>query len=136
MAGRPRFERTPDGRRLVVSRTVDADSDAVWDLLTDTIRWPDWGPSVSGVRARDRYIRAGTTGRVQVVGGPWIPFEVGTCRPYRWTWRVAGVPATAHRVEPRGADCLVAFEIPLVAAPYILVCDRALDRIDRLVARS
>jgi len=84
MAGRPRFERTPDGRRLVVSRTVEADPDAVWDLLTDTTRWPDWGPSV------------------------------------------AGVPATAHRVEPRGADCLVAFEIPLVAAPYALVRDRAL----------
>jgi len=130
----PRIERTPDGRRLVVERIVDADPESVWTLLTDTDRWPDWGPSVSAVRSSDRVIEAGTTGRVRVAGGPWVPFEVVTCDDYRWTWRVAKIPATGHRVEPvDGERTRVVFEIPLLAGGYAVVCHRALDRIATLV---
>jgi hypothetical protein len=31
---------TPDGRRLVVSRDIDANPDRVWDLFVDTRQWP------------------------------------------------------------------------------------------------
>ncbi|MFB6141447.1 MAG: SRPBCC family protein [Halosimplex sp.] len=134
MAGLPRIERTPDGRRLVVGRVVAADADAAWDVLTDTARWPEWGPSVSAVRCDDRHVRAGTTGEVQVAGGPWLPFEVDTCGGYRWTWSVAKIPATGHAVTPLGSGrSRVAFEIPLYASGYAIVCRRALDRIAEIV---
>ena len=134
MAGLPSVERTPDGRRLVVDRVVAADRDAVWQLLRDTDRWPAWGPSVSDVRSSDRVIEAGTTGEVQVAGGPWVPFEITSCADYRWTWRVAKIRATGHRVDAAPGGCRVVFEIPLVAAGYAVVCERALRRIERLAA--
>jgi len=133
MVAFPSVERTPDGHRLVVDRTVDADPETVWTLLTDTEHWPDWGPSVSAVRSGERVIEAGTTGDVQVAGGPWVPFEIETCADRRWTWRVAKIPATGHRVEPvADGQARVVFEIPLLAAGYAVVCERALDRIATL----
>lgn len=132
----PSVERTPDGRRVVVSRVIPADRDAVWDLLCDTQRWPEWGPSVSDVRSSERVIDQGTTGKVQVAGGPWVPFEIVTCEDYRWTWRVAKIPATGHRVEAAPRGCRVVFEIPLAAAGYAVVCERALSRIEDLVTET
>jgi hypothetical protein len=127
--------RTPDGRRIEVARRIDAPADVVWDLFTDTRRWPAWGPSVGAVESDDRRIREGTTGRIRVLGA-WVPFRVETCRDRRWTWRVAGVPATGHRVEPLGDRCLAVFEVPLAAAPYVVVCRRALRAIGRLAERE
>lgn len=132
------LERTPDGRRIVVAREVDADAEAAWDLLVQTDRWPDWGPSVSAVRGPDR-IGPGARGEVRIAGlGVWVPFEAtaydGDAR--RWTWAVAHVPATGHRVESLGEGrCRVAFEIPLLAAGYAVVCERALSKIARLLER-
>ena len=137
MVALPSIERTPDGRRLVVDRVVDADAEAVWTVLTDTAYWPEWGPSVSAVRSDDRDIESGTTGEIQVAGGPWISFEVDTCSDYRWTWRVAEMPATGHSVTPLGdSRSRVAFEIPLLASGYAVVCGLALDNIERLAERG
>lgn len=136
MSGLPRVERTPDGRRLVVARTIATDRETVWSVLTDTAQWPEWGPSVTAVRCGDRTIAAGTTGEVQVLGGPWVPFEVTTCRDYRWTWHVARVPATGHFVEPADEGVRVGFEIPLLAGGYAPVCEMALRRIERLVGAA
>jgi hypothetical protein len=136
MASDVSIERTPNGRRLVVARDVPAPREAGWELLTDTERWPDWGPSVRAVECEHRHIRSGTTGRVRLPGGLWLPFEVTTCGEYRWTWRVARIPATGHRVDaPAGVErgCRVAFEVPLLAAGYAPVCLRALDRIASLL---
>jgi len=132
MVGLPSVERTPDGRRVVVEREIAADREAVWSILVDTDRWPQWGPSVSGVRATERVIERGTTGEVQVAGGPWVHFEVTACENHRWTWRVAKIPATGHRVETAPGGCRAGFEIPIVAAGYAVVCERALRRIERL----
>lgn len=127
-----RLERTPDGRRLVVSRRIDTPRDRVWDLFRDTERWPEWGPSVGAVECDTRYVDTGTSGRVKTPIG-WIPFEVTTCVDYRWTWAVAGVPATGHRVEAVGPDaCRAAFEMPPLAGPYAVVCRRALTRLELL----
>jgi hypothetical protein len=130
-------ERTPDGRRLVVSRAIDAPADVVWTLLTDTRWWPVWGPSVGAVEVDgdDRTIREGTTGRVRVAG-TLVPFRIDRCRDRRWTWRVADVPATGHRVEAVDGRSRAAFEVPLLAAPYAVVCARALRTIARLAERG
>jgi hypothetical protein len=129
------IERTPDGRRIVVTRAVDAPADTCWDLLVDTERWPDWGPSVSAVDCEERYVTAGTTGRVQVAGGPWLPFEVTDCRDYRWTWRVARIPATGHFVRD-GSPPRIGFEVPIAAAGYVPVCVNALQDLAALAGRS
>ena len=131
-------ERTPAGRVIAVSRVVDAPADDVWRLLTDTRRWPDWGPSVADVDCPTRVIEAGTSGRLRVRGiGLWVPFEVDSCvdgsEVKRWTWTVARIPATGHRVDTLGTQCRVTFEVPLLAAGYVPVCRRALDRIAELV---
>jgi hypothetical protein len=130
-----RLARTPDGRRLEVSRRVAADPDRVWTVLTDTELWPRWGPSVTAVECSDRFVREGSTGRVQVPVGIWLPFAVRTCADRRWTWDVGGVPATGHRVEVvdgRSDAALATFELPPLAAGYAPVCRRALRRIGEL----
>ncbi|MFC4356441.1 SRPBCC family protein [Halobium salinum] len=149
-----RIGRTPDGRRLEVDRVVAADVDAAWELLVDTERWPEWGPSVRAVdydgESNDGgVIGPDASGRVRV-GAVWVPFRVETFEDgtgdvhgsggrerRRWTWRVAGVPATGHRVEslPDGR-CRIVFEVPLVAAPYAAVCERALSRIESLLTTA
>lgn len=132
MRTRPRIAHTPDGRRLIVSRVIDARPDRVWDLLVDTRQWPAWGLSITDVRSTDRRIREGTTGQVRTVGGLWIPFVVTSCVEYRWTWRIAGIPATGHRVKPLDGRCRAVFEVPLLATPYAVVCRLALRNLDAL----
>ncbi|WP_423744431.1 SRPBCC family protein (plasmid) [Haladaptatus sp. SPP-AMP-3] len=127
-----RVERGPDGRHLAVSRTTAAPPERVWTVLTDTTAWPSWGPSVTDVECSDRVIRVGSTGRVRTPLGVWVPFEITTCEEFRWTWTVARVPATGHRVEAFETGSRVVFELPLLAAGYVPVCRRALDAIDRL----
>jgi hypothetical protein len=76
-------------------------------------------------------------GRVQTATGLWLPFEITHWEPERaWTWRVAGVPATGHRVEPLGPQrCRVSFLIPRWAPFYRPVCRSALRRIAALAKR-
>lgn len=131
--------RTPDGRRLEVSRSIDANPASAWELLVTPERWPEWGPSVRAVDCAEEQLSEGTTGWIRIPGGLSIPFEITGWRdlteerPGRWTWHVAKIPATGHRVESVGDGCRVIFEIPLVGAGYALVCSRALDRIETLL---
>jgi len=78
---------------------------------------------------------AGLRGRVRTRLGLSLPFEITAVEPGRaWRWRVAGVAATGHRVEPLGPmRCRVVFEVPRWAAPYALVCRAALRRLSRLL---
>lgn len=127
-----------------ITRTVEAPGERCWELLVDVGRWPDWGPSVSEARL-DRAgtdgappnggrIGAGSRGRIRALVGPWVPFHVTAFDDGRsWSWEVAGIAATSHRVDPLGPDrCRVGFEVPNWAAPYALVCTLALRRIDHL----
>ena len=121
---------------ISVSRLVPVDPEIVWDLLVDTTRWAEWGPSVTQVDAPDVRLREHSTGRVRSPVGLWVPFRVSEFDDGRsWSWTVAGVRATRHSVEPALRGCRVSFGIPVVAAPYALVCREALRRIDQL-ARS
>ncbi len=111
---------------------------AAWKLLTDTSRWPEWGPSVSRVESAERYIGPGSTGRVRTVIGVWLPFRItefvaGEC----WEWEVAGIQATGHRVVPLGPHrCRVVFEVPLLATPYLAVCRLAAQRMRSILEQE
>jgi hypothetical protein len=122
---------------LHISRQLPAPADCVWQLITDTHRWPDWGPSIRRVHCKQRFIRAGSRGRIQTALGLWLPFAVDRFDPGRyWDWRVCGVAATGHRLDSAGPGrCTLSFTVPFWAFGYGLVCRLALMRIHRLVAQ-
>jgi uncharacterized protein YndB with AHSA1/START domain len=120
-----------------VSGHVDAPAAAAWAALSRFEHWPAWGPSIRAVDPARGDVRPGATGHVRSWGGPWLPFRIDEVDPgRRWTWHVAGLPATGHRVESIGPDsCRVVFEVPVWALPYAVVCRAAIPRIAR-VARD
>ena len=122
---------------IEISRVVGAGPSTVWQLLTDTFSWKVWGPTVLAVRFSDRYIKKGSHGRVKTALHFWVPFEVTDFDPGKyWSWRIFGINATGHRVEPLDeSSCRLVFQVPLWAAPYLVVCKIALDRIVRLLNR-
>ena len=93
------------------------------------------GPSIRGIDCDQRYIERGTTGHVRTAGGLQLPFEVTSCADRRWTWRVARIPATGHRVEGTEPSRVV-FEVPLLAGGYVPVCAKALQELVRLTDES
>lgn len=123
---------------METSVDIPAPAAAAWKLLTDTSRWPEWGPSVSRVESAKQYIGPGSTGRVQTIIGVWLPFRVTQfVAGHRWDWEVAGIPATGHRVESLGPDrCRVVFQVPLLATPYLTVCRLAAHRIRIILERE
>ncbi len=123
-------------RCIEVRRKFTAPARELWDLLTDTQKWPQWGPSVAEVQSSDRYIKLHSTGKVLTLLGWWAPFTITEFEEGRyWSWQVHGIRATGHRLIQEGAgQCTVIFEVPPIAAPYLFVCDLALDRIARLLA--
>src|SRR5512143_2197519 len=123
---------------IQVSEIIDSSAGHVWRILIDTHCWLEWGPSVKAVDCIDRYIRKGSTGRVLTTLGFWANFKITDFEEGRyWTWRVYGIAATGHRVEPLGEHrCRVSFEIPLFAAPYALLCKLALRRIAKMATQA
>lgn len=120
---------------IEVYRDMCVSSGEVWDIITDTTRWVEWGPSIIEVVCQGRYIRKGSRGRVRTAIGFWVHYEITAFDEGKyWSWRVLGIPATGHRVEPQGDNiCRLIFEMPFLAAPYAYVCKIALKRIARIV---
>lgn len=116
-----------------VSRIIQTTPDALWDMLTDTMRWSEWGPTVKAVQSDGRYIRAGSTGHVKTVFGFWAPFAITEWADGQyWSWRVFNIRATGHRIQSiDGKRCRLIFEVPLWAGPYAIICRIAADRIAR-----
>ena len=117
---------------------VAAPAEVAWALLTDLARWPEWGPSVRSARLDRGPFGPGARGRVETAVGMELPFEVTGFEAGRsWSWSVAGVAATGHRVEPLGDDaCRVGFGVPAIAFPYLAVCRIALARIAEIAQRD
>jgi len=116
-----------------VARVVAAEPSTMWALLAQPHRWPEWGPSVRAVECTDTEIRPGTQGRVRTPVGLWLRFTITAVDPGRaWHWRVAGLAATGHRIEPVGdRRTRVVFEIPWWGLPYGIVCHLALRNLAR-----
>ena len=121
---------------FAVSRIVEAPAHEVWRALTDTRLWPFWGPSVRKVKTATPVIGPGHTGHVQVFGAVWLPFVITQFEPGQyWHWRIGPVPATGHRVTAIGRrHSRLSFDVPIWAAPYLVVCLWAIKRIQRLVS--
>lgn len=121
---------------LSVNRFVAASPEAAWDLLVDLDAWPRWGPSISGAELDQpgRRLGPGVTGTVQTALLVRLPFVVTDFEPGRcWAWKVAGIPATWHRVDPEGDGARITFGVPRWAPAYLAVCEIALRRIEKLL---
>lgn len=120
---------------LLVKRDIHAPARAAWDLLTDTRRWPLWGPTVRDVVCTERWIRQGSSGQVLTPVGGWVPFIVTHYEhAHFWSWRVAGIRATGHRLVAHDeGSCRIVFELPYLWFPYALVCRRAVRNLARLL---
>ncbi|MGP4055091.1 SRPBCC family protein [Mycobacterium sp. 4D054] len=119
-----------------VSRDIEASADAAWHVLTDLDAWPRWGPTVAGAGLDGSAFELGATGRVWTPVGVPLPFVISELDQGRtWGWRVAGVPATRHGVEPRGDGSRVWMSSPLWAPAYLPVLAIALRRIENLAVR-
>ncbi len=125
-------------RRLWTRRTIEAPASVLWELLTDLDRWPDWGPSLRAASLHDGRFEPGATGTLTPVVGPDLPFEITAVETGAgWAWKVAGIDATDHTVEPLGDDrCRVGFGVPWPVAPYLAVCGVALRRLDELATSN
>ncbi|MEE4601113.1 MAG: SRPBCC family protein [Desulfobacteraceae bacterium] len=124
--------------RISVGKFYPVSPLIVWDIITDTSQWPRWGPTVKNVQLSERYISTGSKGQVLTSLGVWLPFiideyEYGSF----WSWKVATIKATGHRVQEseKGGSNLW-FEIPMIAAPYTIVCQLALGRIENLLCEQ
>ncbi|MEZ0339083.1 SRPBCC family protein [Mycobacterium sp. pV006] len=120
-----------------VSRDIPAPADTVWQILVDLDAWPRWGPTVSGASLDGPGFELGTTGRVWTPVGVPLPFTISELDPGRmWGWRVAGVPATRHGVEPGGQRCRAWMSAPLWAPAYLPVLAEALRRIEKMAVEQ
>jgi hypothetical protein len=122
---------------LAVDKLIAAPSSAAWDVLVDLDAWPKWGPTVRGARLDPPHTELAlhATGTVHTALGFAVPFVVTEFEPGRhWAWKVAGVPATHHRVEPVGGGARVTIAVPWWAAAYLTVCSIALHRIDAMLS--
>ena len=119
-----------------VDRVIAAAPSAAWQILVDVAAWPLWGPSVRRAQLRDgaTELSLGTRGDVWTAVVVRMPLVITEFDPgSRWTWKVAGVPATGHHVTAAPGGCRVRFEVPFWAGAYLPVCAVALRRIERLL---
>ncbi|WP_275571797.1 SRPBCC family protein [Mycolicibacterium vanbaalenii] len=118
-----------------VSRDVEASADAVWHVLTDLEAWLQWGPSVVRAELDGAAFELGATGRIWTPVGVPLPFAISELDQGRsWGWRVAGVPATRHGVQPRNDGSRVWMSAPAWAPGYLPVLAIALRRIEAMAA--
>jgi hypothetical protein len=124
--------------RISVGKFYPVSSLIVWDTITDTSQWPRWGPTVKNVQFSERYISTDSRGQVLTSLGVWLPFVIDEyAHASFWSWRVATIKATGHRVQESGkGGSNLWFEIPMLAAPYAVVCQMALVRIDNLLCEQ
>lgn len=121
------------GSDPTVARRVAAPPDLVWDILTDLDRWPRWGPTVTRAEIEGGLLTLGVSGRVRTPVGVELPFTITEFVPgVSWSWRVAGVPATRHGVDPDGDGCRVWMSAPWWAPAYLPVLVIALRRIGEM----
>ena len=123
-------------RMFTVHRTIAAPPAAAWKLLVDLDAWPRWGPSISGAELDPEFteLRLGATGTVKTSLLVRVPFLVTDFEPGTfWSWKVAGIPATSHRVEATEGGARVTFGVPRWAPAYLTVCALALYRIEKML---
>jgi len=121
-------------KKISICRVITVAPEIVWDILTDTLLWSSWGPSLVDVQCSDRHIKHGSKGRVKTLFSFWLPFAIIEFRQMDfWNWRVGSLEATGHTIiQETDNSCTLCFDMPWWAAVYLPVCWLALKRINKL----
>lgn len=89
-----------------ISMDIAAAPEAVWGVLTDVERWPQWTASTSVQRLDDGAFTVGSATRVKQPRLPamvWRVTELDQPRCFAWTATSGGVTTVAdHRLRPNG----------------------------------
>jgi len=81
-----------------VTRSVAADVEAAWAVLSDVEHWPSWTRSMSSIRL-DGGLEVGAVATIRqprVVPTAWRVVEVEPGRSFAWENDLAGIHTVAH----------------------------------------
>jgi hypothetical protein len=82
--------------RYAVTRTIDADAETVWSLLTDVAAWREWNPTIVDI---DGAIREGEKVRLVSTANPKRAFKLAVTSmtpPHEMVW-ADGMPLGLFR---------------------------------------
>ena len=103
-------------RVFTTTKLIDASSEAVWAVLSDVARWPEWTPTIKSVRRLgDGLLRVGSRAEVEQPRLPravWQVTDVVAGRSFTWEAHGPGLTTIGrHEVVPEGAGCRVTLGI-------------------------
>jgi uncharacterized membrane protein len=87
--------------------SIYAPVDAVWRVMSDVLRWPEWTPSITSVELLNAdQLRIGAQARIRQPRLPSAVWTVTALEPPRYfEWRAVNPGLTTmagHRLEPDG----------------------------------
>ena len=87
-------------RTLETSIAIAAAPDAVWLIMADVVRWPDWLPTVTRVEALDgETLAVGRRYRVlqpRLRPATWVVTALDSGRSFSWDCQWLGITVTAQ----------------------------------------
>lgn len=103
-------------RLFETTRHIDAPTDAVWEVLFDVVRWPEWTPTIDHVERLDGGpFAVGSRAKVRQPKLPqalWEVTEVVAGRSFTWEAKGPGMKTIArHVVTPDGTGSQVMLSI-------------------------
>ena len=103
-------------RLFETSRHIEAPAPAVWEVLYDVARWPEWTPTIDSVELLDDGpFRVGSRAKVRQPKLPqaqWQVTEVVEGASFTWEAKGPGMKTIArHAVAPDGAGSMVTLSI-------------------------
>lgn len=99
----------PDNRQFSISIDINAPADRVYEVMSDTDRWPEWTASVTSIKRLDR--GPFVVGSRAVIRQPKFPAALWTVtaiddrRSFTWTNKAPGIKVTAHHSINANGDC-------------------------------
>lgn len=131
-------------RFFETTRHIDAPPEAVWEVLSDVARWPEWTPTIDSVeRLDDGAFQVHSRARVRQPRLPRAEWEVTELVPGRsFTWESAGPGMRTigrHEVVPDAGGARVTLSIEQtgpMGAVAALVWRRLTQRYIELEASS
>ena len=97
---------------------IDALAEAVWRVMTDVERWPEWTESMRRIeRLEDGPLVLGSRAQIEIKGAPksvWTVTEYTEGRSFTWETSAMGVSSTArHVVEPADGGSRVTLSVQM-----------------------
>jgi uncharacterized membrane protein len=131
-------------RTFATRKLISASPEAVWDVISDVARWPEWTPTVTSViPLDDGPLAVGSRVRIRqprLASATWEVTELADGRRFTWESRAPGVRTIGrHEVAAAagGAEVTLSIEQTGPLAPVVsLLWGRLTQRYVDLEAES